>query len=122
MLNFGTRICILLFVCIYNWWESSNSTSNPRGIALKKKDHSILVLIGSVLLSSSVFLKVFLLLAGILVLLRLHQKVKVINPNQFIPGMNLQIFTYAELEKATNGFKEKLGSGAFAIVFKGVVV
>ncbi|VVA33220.1 PREDICTED: G-type lectin S-receptor [Prunus dulcis] len=35
--------------------------------------------------------------------------------------MNLKYFTYEELEEATNGFKEELGRGAFATVFKGVL-
>lgn len=39
--------------------------------------------------------------------------------HQVMPGMNLQSFTYEELRKATNGFKEELGRGAFATVYKG---
>ena len=39
--------------------------------------------------------------------------------HQVMPGMNLRSFTYEELQKATNGFKEELGSGAFATVYKG---
>ncbi|KAJ7957413.1 Receptor-like protein kinase [Quillaja saponaria] len=34
---------------------------------------------------------------------------------------NLHCFTYEELEKATNGFKEELGRGAFGIVYKGAI-
>ncbi|KAL6839754.1 hypothetical protein ACP4OV_030442 [Aristida adscensionis] len=34
-------------------------------------------------------------------------------------GLPLKTFTYAELEKATNGFKEVLGTGASSIVYKG---
>ncbi|MBA0850001.1 hypothetical protein Goshw_023881 [Gossypium schwendimanii] len=32
---------------------------------------------------------------------------------------NMRSFTYKELEQATNGFKEELGSGAFGTVYKG---
>ncbi|XP_040361300.1 G-type lectin S-receptor-like serine/threonine-protein kinase LECRK3 [Rosa chinensis] len=35
--------------------------------------------------------------------------------------MNLKCFTFMELKEATNGFKEVLGCGAFATVFKGVL-
>ena len=35
--------------------------------------------------------------------------------------MNLQSYTYEELTKATNGFREELGEGAFAKVYKGVL-
>ncbi|KAL6187984.1 hypothetical protein ACLB2K_039379 [Fragaria x ananassa] len=37
------------------------------------------------------------------------------------PVNNLKCFTYVELKQATNGFKEELGRGAFATVFKGVL-
>ncbi|CAN1263452.1 G-type lectin S-receptor-like serine/threonine-protein kinase LECRK3 [Linum perenne] len=36
--------------------------------------------------------------------------------------MNLRNFSYSELELATNGFKEVLGSGASGTVYKGVLV
>ncbi|KAG9142930.1 hypothetical protein Leryth_006206 [Lithospermum erythrorhizon] len=35
--------------------------------------------------------------------------------------VNLRCFTFIELDKATNGFKEELGRGAFGVVFKGVI-
>ncbi|KAM2669703.1 hypothetical protein EV1_005723 [Malus domestica] len=38
-----------------------------------------------------------------------------------MPGMNMKCFTYEELNEATNGFKEELGQGSFATVFKGVL-
>ncbi|XP_062083925.1 G-type lectin S-receptor-like serine/threonine-protein kinase LECRK3 [Humulus lupulus] len=98
----------------------NNSTLKTGGTNSKKKDQSTLVLVGSVLLSSSVFMNV-LLAAAIFVLFRFRQKSKVIKQNQFLPDMNLQTFTYAKLEKATNGFKELLGRGSFAGVFKGVL-
>jgi hypothetical protein len=34
-------------------------------------------------------------------------------------GLPLKAFTYAELEDATSGFKEVLGTDAFGIVYKG---
>lgn len=98
-----------------------NSTSNLSGTDSKKKGPSTLVIIGSVLLSSSVFLNVLVLLAAFLAFSHFYKKVKVFRRDRFIPGMNLQIFTYEELERATNGFKEQLGIGAFSTVFKGVL-
>ncbi|POO01292.1 S-receptor-like serine/threonine-protein kinase [Trema orientale] len=101
--------------------RTENSTSNRGGADSKKKDQTTLVIVGSVLLGSSAFLNVLLLLAACLVVHCFRQKAKVTKPYQSIPGMNLQIFTYAELEKATSGFKELLGNGAFGTVFKGVL-
>ncbi|KAF5196176.1 G-type lectin S-receptor-like serine/threonine-protein kinase, partial [Thalictrum thalictroides] len=36
-------------------------------------------------------------------------------------GLNLRSFTYEELNKATDGFKEQLGKGACSTVYKGVL-
>ncbi|XP_062083931.1 G-type lectin S-receptor-like serine/threonine-protein kinase LECRK3 [Humulus lupulus] len=95
-----------------------NSTSDHP----HKKNDSILVVIASLLFGSPVFLiNVLVLIPTLVVLLHLYRKAKVSKQTQFMPGMNLQSFTYAELEEATSGFKEELGRGAFAIVFKGVL-
>ncbi|KAJ9146003.1 hypothetical protein P3X46_028325 [Hevea brasiliensis] len=41
---------------------------------------------------------------------------------EFVEDFNLRSFTYEELEKATNGFNERLGRGAFGTVFKGALM
>ncbi|CAL8998538.1 unnamed protein product, partial [Prunus brigantina] len=46
---------------------------------------------------------------------------KVNQPHPVMSGMNLKDFTYEELKNATNEFKEELGRGASATVFKGVL-
>lgn len=86
-----------------------------------KNDHSVLVLFGSVLLSGSVFINFLLILAAFLAAFYFNPKSKAIQPNPVESGMNLQVFTYEELNKATNEFNEQLGSGASATVFKGVL-
>uniref|UniRef100_A0A803PX25 Receptor-like serine/threonine-protein kinase n=1 Tax=Cannabis sativa TaxID=3483 RepID=A0A803PX25_CANSA len=102
--------------------RKDNSTLKTGGRHSNKKDQSTLVLIGSILLSSSVFMNVLLLGAAILFFYRFRHKARRVSKlDQFIPGINLHTFTYAKLEKATNGFKELLGKGAFASVFKGVL-
>ena len=40
------------------------------------------------------------------------KKRKGTEPNSVVPGVNLSSFSYKELEQATNGFKEELGTGA----------
>ncbi|KAG6679382.1 hypothetical protein I3842_14G128500 [Carya illinoinensis] len=102
--------------------RKDDSTFKPSGADSKKKDRSTLILVGSVLLGSSVFFNLLFLLAAFLAVFRFdYFKPKVVQRYPVMPGMNLRSFTYEELKKATNGFKEELGHGAFAIVYKGAV-
>ncbi|KAJ1427212.1 putative serine/threonine-protein kinase [Sesbania bispinosa] len=50
-----------------------------------------------------------------------NSKVAESSQSQVITKLNLRSYTYEELSKATNGFNEELGHGAFAIVYKGVI-
>ncbi|CAN6558968.1 unnamed protein product [Malus baccata var. baccata] len=102
--------------------RKDNYTLIPEVPNTKKKDRSTLILIGSVLLSSSGFLNLILLLTTYLVVSRIsYRKTKLIQPYRVISDMNLRHFTYEELKKATNEFEEELGRGTSAIVFKGVL-
>ncbi|XP_050275851.1 G-type lectin S-receptor-like serine/threonine-protein kinase LECRK2 [Quercus robur] len=102
--------------------RKDNSTFKPPGADLKKKNHSTVILIVSVLLSSSMFLNLLFMLAAFLLVFRLkYWKPKALKTCPFMPGVNLQSYNYEELTKATNGFKEELGRGAFAKVYKGVL-
>ncbi|KAM3741105.1 hypothetical protein ACB098_08G151200 [Castanea mollissima] len=110
----GTKVLIKI--------RKDNSTSNPSDADLKKKNHSTVRLILSVLLSSSMFLNLLFLLAAFLLAFRFkYWKPKACNPYLVMPGMNLRSHTYEELTEATNGFREELGRGAFATVYKGVL-
>ena len=102
--------------------RKDNSTLKPLGADLKKKDQSTVIFIVSVLLSSSVFLNLLFLLAVFLLVFRFKSwKPKALKPYPVMPGMNLRSYTYEELTEATNGFREELGRGAFAKVYKGVL-
>ncbi|PRQ35222.1 putative protein kinase RLK-Pelle-SD-2b family [Rosa chinensis] len=79
--------------------RKNNSTLRPGGTNTKKNS-STLILIGTVLLCS-------LGKAG--------------QPFPSFEEVNLKCFSYAELHDATEGFKEEIGRGAFATVFKGVL-
>ena len=86
----------------------------------KKKDN--LILMWSILLGSSVFVNIILIVAICLTFFFLyHKKLKrpIINVNAV--EMNLRCFTYKELVEATDGFKEELGKGAFGVVYKGSI-
>ncbi|KAL6125144.1 hypothetical protein ACLB2K_073204 [Fragaria x ananassa] len=86
------------------------------------KDQKTLVLVGALLLGSSVFLN-FLFVAAIALLLfcTYHKSHRVTPSTSSIMEANLRAFTYKELEDATDGFREELGRGAFGTVYKGVV-
>ncbi|CAL2262853.1 unnamed protein product [Prunus armeniaca] len=99
--------------------RKENSTMGPGGGYSKKKDNSTLIVVGSVLLSSSGFLNFLLLLTIYLVVSRIYYREAKVSQPYLV--MNLKYFTYEELEEATNGFKEELGHGGFATVFKGVL-
>lgn len=76
-------------------------------------------MVGTVLLSSSGFLNLLSLLTTYFLVSRFYYgKAKVSQTHRIT---NLKNFTHKELEEATNGFKEELGRGAFATLFKGVL-
>ncbi|MBA0850866.1 hypothetical protein Goshw_008415, partial [Gossypium schwendimanii] len=47
------------------------------------------------------------------------KKQAMVQSQKVMPSLYLETFTYSELEKATNGFKDELGHGAFGTVCKG---
>ncbi|XP_048425921.1 G-type lectin S-receptor-like serine/threonine-protein kinase LECRK3 [Pyrus x bretschneideri] len=92
------------------------------GSNTEKKDNKTLIIFGSVILSGSGVLNFLLPLITYLVVSRSYsRKAKVSQNHPVISGLNLKHFTYEELKNATNQFKEELGRGASAIVFKGVL-
>ncbi|KAL5765050.1 hypothetical protein ACOSP7_017355 [Xanthoceras sorbifolium] len=75
----------------------------------------------SALLGTSIFLDLLLLLAAFIFFCHFNRmKPEKVQPQKFMPTVNLQNFTYNELEEITEGFKEELGYGAFGTVYKGV--
>ncbi|KAL2514199.1 receptor-like protein kinase 1 [Forsythia ovata] len=92
---------------------------NTTDFCPKSKDQSTLVLVGSVLLGSSVFLN-FLLLLSILVAVFFVYHKKMLNLQFDSTTFGLRRYTFKELEEATGGFKQELGRGSFGTVYKGV--
>ncbi|KAK9941303.1 hypothetical protein M0R45_017912 [Rubus argutus] len=86
----------------------------------KKKEGLTPILIGSVIMLIGTILVV--LIMTYLVIYRIYyRKALVSQLYPVVQGINLKCFTFMELKEATNGFKEELGRGAFATVFKGVL-
>lgn len=76
------------------------------------------------MLGGSVFLNIlFIMIAAFFFFFYSHPKTRKITntASNILETNNLQSFTYEELRKATDGFKEELGRGAFGIVYKGVL-
>ncbi|KAK3439478.1 hypothetical protein EUGRSUZ_C04351 [Eucalyptus grandis] len=81
-----------------------------------------LIIIESVLLSSSVFVNLLLLLITYLIYRSFRSRdSKLSRPVQINQATGMQTFTYQELQEATDEFKEELGRGAFGTVYKGVL-
>ncbi|XP_058073449.1 G-type lectin S-receptor-like serine/threonine-protein kinase LECRK2 [Magnolia sinica] len=102
-----------------------NSTSPPLpppGTSKEKKDEKTVVPIISAILGSSAFLNFFLLsLILWFIFFTNHKKLVKLQPDSSAIGVNLRSFTYIELEKVTDGFKEELGRGSCGTVYKGLL-
>lgn len=96
--------------------------SNPNSPNTRKKDQATLVLAGSLLLGSSVFLNFLLMAAISLIFLPLYQKRHKSRHKSSLLDTNLRVFAYKDLEGATDGFREELGRGSFGTVYKGVMM
>ncbi|KAM7502679.1 hypothetical protein LguiB_001583 [Lonicera macranthoides] len=98
--------------------EKGPDSSDP--IPGSRKKQGTLILTGSLLFGSSVFIN-FVLLS--VVYFHVYKK-KINRPivgNNNMVETNLRAFSYEELVQATNGFKDELGRGAFSLVYKGVI-
>lgn len=87
----------------------------PRGSVKKGFDGKVLsaLVIGSVSVLG-------VMVVTLLVLIKRRMKKK--NGNEedgFVPMLNLQVFSYKELQLATRGFSDKVGHGGFGTVFQG---
>ena len=100
--------------------RKGNATLPPLYEGSKRKDQSALILAVSALLGSSGSLNfVFVLVIVLFIHRHKHRKTGDFQTCPGMEGTNLRSFTYKELEKATNGFRDELGRGAFATVYKG---
>ncbi|KAJ0810380.1 putative protein kinase RLK-Pelle-SD-2b family [Helianthus annuus] len=95
-----------------------NPPGNPH-ISRAKNNRQSLIIVGSTVLGTSVFVNLLLILAicaGMFLIY--HKRIRKLDPGI---ETNLVRFTYKELVQATNGFKDELGKGSFGIVYKGVI-
>ncbi|GLT59539.1 hypothetical protein SLA2020_323520 [Shorea laevis] len=115
-----TDFVVKSFVKIRKDYSTQTPSDEGPGKGSKKKNKSTLNLILTMLLRSSAFLNLSLLIATLWAVHR-NRRVILVQPCRAIQGMSLQSFTYKELEEATNKFEEELGKGACSTVYKGVL-
>ncbi|XP_031388290.1 G-type lectin S-receptor-like serine/threonine-protein kinase LECRK2 [Punica granatum] len=97
-----------------------SETQSPGSPSSGSNKDNALIIAGSVLLGSSVFLNFMLMAAvGLGFFLIYQKKLSRIFVDESGLDVNIRCFTYRELEDATNGFKEELGRGSFGIVYRG---
>ncbi|KAJ9174414.1 hypothetical protein P3X46_013060 [Hevea brasiliensis] len=84
---------------------------------------STLILVISILLGSSVFVNILLILVISLAIFLYKKKLLNFSSVSSASAANVRSYTYKELEEATGGFKQSqiLGRGAFGTVYKGVL-
>ncbi|CAF1714986.1 hypothetical protein Bca4012_040593 [Brassica carinata] len=124
--NYKSNLCKMLLEPPMNIKNSSSWTGTTDDVLyirdqIKKSSKrsvstSIIILccvVGSIsVLGSTLFV--------LLILLRKSEKTKKEEEDGFAV-LNLKVFSFKELHKATNGFSEKLGHGGFGAVFKGTL-
>uniref|UniRef100_A0A7N2MS31 Receptor-like serine/threonine-protein kinase n=1 Tax=Quercus lobata TaxID=97700 RepID=A0A7N2MS31_QUELO len=97
------------------------STPSSDGNVTKKKGLEILI-IG---VSLVIFAFIMLAISGIVIYRsRIFANENILNTGNIVlsdEDVGPRSFTYIELEKITNGFKEELGRGSFGIVYKGTI-
>ncbi|PWA53824.1 bulb-type lectin domain-containing protein [Artemisia annua] len=104
--------------------SSVKNGSNPFHPSIHiKKSRKMKILLTSVSLIS--FAIIIMLFSGVLIFCRRHiqaNRNKYENANvKLSEEMGPREFSYAELERITNGFQEELGRGSFGIVYKGMI-
>jgi len=104
-------------LCILKVRKDIADSSNKGTFTKGKK-----ILIWSLLFSSwGLFISLFLVVVYLKFLSRYHRESKNTSPEASDPETNLRVFTFKELERATDGFKKELGRGSFGIVYEGVI-
>ncbi|PRQ24799.1 putative protein kinase RLK-Pelle-SD-2b family [Rosa chinensis] len=121
-LRFGrtrpTNMAVTTFVKKETTDESSITKRGSKG--RKNVDRVIFISI----IATLTFSLIIMAITGVVIYrYRVWDYRKVTNPagEELIEGVTLRSYTYCELEKATKGFTNQVGKGAFGTVFKGVI-
>ncbi|PAN37199.1 hypothetical protein PAHAL_7G075300 [Panicum hallii] len=100
---------------------TNNSTQSEHVDSSKwKKDRKYWIIGSALFLGGSVMVIILLIsviIFGAYCTITINEVPNLQSPNNL--GLPLKAFTYAELERATSGFQEVLGTGASGVVYKG---
>ncbi|GAB4850448.1 hypothetical protein Ancab_029752 [Ancistrocladus abbreviatus] len=99
----------------------NNTVVTETGGAAKRKHSSKMILAVSVSLGILVLLNLLILAALMVNFHQRKQRQRKPQEHRVLPVTNMRSFSYKELEEATGRFKENVGQGAFATVYKGVL-
>ncbi|EOX92961.1 Receptor-like protein kinase 1, putative [Theobroma cacao] len=86
-----------------------------------KEDQATAILVISILLGSSVFLNLLLMAASSIAFFCSYHRRQTLTEVSSILETNLRSFTFENLKKATEGYRDELGRGAFGTVYKGIL-
>ncbi|KAJ0538847.1 putative protein kinase RLK-Pelle-SD-2b family [Helianthus annuus] len=109
------------FIKLYTSSLNNGANRTDHSTHVKKVQQKMIMVIGISLISFAVLV---LLVSGVIVYKTQVWAYKKISENldvQLLEDTGPRAFSYAALEKITDGFKEELGSGSFGIVYKGII-
>ncbi|WOH14605.1 hypothetical protein DCAR_0934125 [Daucus carota subsp. sativus] len=86
-----------------------------------KKDQSAVILVVSILLGGSLLFNFIFVATVSLVVFFAYRRSQRVNKVSSLLEMNLRVFTFQELQEATEGFHEEVGKGSFGTVYKGII-
>ncbi|XP_071690311.1 G-type lectin S-receptor-like serine/threonine-protein kinase LECRK3 isoform X2 [Rutidosis leptorrhynchoides] len=120
-LSNGRKDSSVIVKAFLKFSNGNHSLQRPE-FSREDKNRRSLILLGSALLSTSVFVIIFLTSVICIGFFRVYKK-RSLNPYPSSKAVEATLprFTYQELVKATDGFKVELGKGAFGAVYKGVI-
>ncbi|XP_024164267.2 G-type lectin S-receptor-like serine/threonine-protein kinase LECRK4 [Rosa chinensis] len=101
---------------------TNDESSGTKRVSKGRKNVDRVIFISSI--ATLTFSLVIMAITGVVIYrYRVWDYRKVTNPagESLIEGVTLRSYTYYELEKATKGFTNQVGKGAFGTVFKGVI-
>jgi hypothetical protein len=120
-LRFGRRDLSDTNIALIKVSESTSTTNKVVPMQIEKKLRKDILIMS---ISLAAFGVIMLVISGIAIYRNRVSTYKSLSNNGNVGlsvDVSLRSFTYSDLEKITNGFKEELGRGSFGTVYKGTI-